>query len=132
MAAGALPHSFRLAADDLKRIIDKTRFAISTEETRYYLNGIYVHAAKDAKPRGDARRGHRRPPPGPLMSWNCPMAPREMPGVIIPAQDGGRTAQAAGRCRRRHRDFAVRHQDPVRLQWRGADLQADRRQFPAL
>src|ERR1700749_414057 len=52
MAAGALPHRFRLAADDLKRIIDKTRFAISTEETRYYLNGIYLHAAKDAKPTG--------------------------------------------------------------------------------
>src|SRR6201986_1274042 len=32
MAAGTLPHRFRLAADDLKRIIDKTRFAISTEE----------------------------------------------------------------------------------------------------
>ena len=35
MAAGALPHKFRLAAADLKRIISKTRFAISTEETRY-------------------------------------------------------------------------------------------------
>jgi len=62
MAAGALPHKFRLAADDLKRIIAKTRFAISTEETRYYLNGIYVHAAKDAKPpvmRAVATDGHR-------------------------------------------------------------------------
>jgi len=62
MAAGALPHKFRLAADDLKRIIAKTRFAISTEETRYYLNGIYVHAAKDTKPkvlRAVATDGHR-------------------------------------------------------------------------
>src|SRR5258708_21870510 len=62
MAAGALPHRFRLAADDLKRIIDKTRFAISTEETRYYLNGIYLHAAKDTKPKGMravAPHGHR-------------------------------------------------------------------------
>ena len=62
MAAGALPHKFRLAADDLKRIIDKTRFAISTEETRYYLNGIYIHAAKDTKPavmRAVATDGHR-------------------------------------------------------------------------
>src|ERR1700749_1523657 len=50
MAAGALPHRFRLAADDLKRLIDKTRFAMATEETRYYLNGIYLHAAKDSKP----------------------------------------------------------------------------------
>ncbi len=62
MAAGALPHKFRLAADDLKRIIGKTRFAISTEETRYYMNGIYLHAAKDAKPpvmRAVATDGHR-------------------------------------------------------------------------
>ena len=35
-----LGHSFQLSAGDLKRLIEKTRFAISTEETRYYLNGI--------------------------------------------------------------------------------------------
>ena len=39
-----LGHSFTLSAGDLKRLIEKTRFAISTEETRYYLNGIYLHA----------------------------------------------------------------------------------------
>jgi len=47
MSSGALPHRFRIAADDLKRLVDKTRFAISTEDTRFYLNGIYVHATKD-------------------------------------------------------------------------------------
>ena len=41
-----LPQSFTLAANELKNLIDRTRFAISTEETRYYLNGIYLHAAK--------------------------------------------------------------------------------------
>jgi len=41
-----LDHSFQLSAGDLKRLIEKTRFAISTEETRYYLNGIYLHAAE--------------------------------------------------------------------------------------
>src|SRR3984957_4792609 len=46
MTAGALPFRFRLQANELKRLIDKTRFAISTEETRFYLNGIYVHAQK--------------------------------------------------------------------------------------
>ena len=47
-AAGAsdLPQSFQLQAGEAKNLIDRTRFAISTEETRYYLNGIYVHAAK--------------------------------------------------------------------------------------
>src|SRR5262249_22555402 len=41
LAAGDLPHRFKLSSGDLKRLVDKTQFAISTEETRYYLNGIY-------------------------------------------------------------------------------------------
>jgi DNA polymerase III subunit beta len=43
MAAGDLSHRFAIAAKELQRLIEKTQFAISTEETRYYLNGIYVH-----------------------------------------------------------------------------------------
>ncbi len=46
IATGDLSHSFSLAAKDLKRLIDKTQFAISTEETRYYLNGIYLHVVE--------------------------------------------------------------------------------------
>src|SRR5882672_6337551 len=83
MAAGTLPHKFRLAADDLKRIIDKTRFAISTEETRYYLNGIYVHAAKDAKPpvmRAVATDGHRLA----RYELELPDGAKDIPGVIVP------------------------------------------------
>src|SRR5919199_14855 len=49
-AAGEMTHKFTLAAKELKRLIDKTQFAISTEETRYYLNGIYLHTA----PNGNA------------------------------------------------------------------------------
>src|SRR5262249_17885453 len=44
LAAGELTHKFTVGAADFKRLIDKTQFAISTEETRYYLNGIYLHA----------------------------------------------------------------------------------------
>src|SRR5689334_8263801 len=40
LAPGEMTHSFKLGSADLKRLIDKTQFAISTEETRYYLNGI--------------------------------------------------------------------------------------------
>ena len=83
MAAAALPHKFRLAADDLKRIIDKTRFAISTEETRFYLNGIYVHAAKDGKTkalRAVATDGHRLA----RYEMDLPDGAGDMPGVIIP------------------------------------------------
>lgn len=46
ISEGDLPFGFTVTADELKRLIDKTRFAISTEETRYYLNGIYVHVAE--------------------------------------------------------------------------------------
>ncbi len=83
MAAGALPHRFRLAADDLKRIIDKTRFAISTEETRFYLNGIYLHVAKDGKApvlRAAATDGHRLA----RYELDMPDGAADMPGVIVP------------------------------------------------
>ena len=60
LAAGDMTHSFALAAADVKRLIDRTQFAISTEETRYYLNGIYLHTAGSAKAATLARRGHRR------------------------------------------------------------------------
>ena len=64
LAAGEMTHSFTLAAADLKRLIDKTQFAISTEETRYYLNGIYLHTAGHGQDRDAARGGDRRPSPG--------------------------------------------------------------------
>ena len=47
MAEGELPYAFTLPAAELRGIIDHTRFAISTEETRYYLNGIYLHATEN-------------------------------------------------------------------------------------
>src|SRR5258707_8750895 len=62
LAAGDMTHKFKLAAADLKRLIDKTQFAISTEETRYYLNGIYLHTPGSAKTqtlRAVATDGHR-------------------------------------------------------------------------
>jgi DNA polymerase-3 subunit beta len=83
MAAGALPHKFRLGAEDLKRLIDKTRFAISTEETRFYLNGIYVHAAKDGKARtlrAVATDGHRLA----RFELDLPDGASDMPGIIVP------------------------------------------------
>src|ERR1700734_1805653 len=60
LAPGEMTHKFTLKAADLKRLIDKTQFAISTEETRYYLNGIYLHAAGPAQAlRAVATDGHR-------------------------------------------------------------------------
>ena len=62
LAVGEIGHEFTMEAGDLKRLIDKTRFAISTEETRYYLNGIYLHPAESEGVkmlRAVATDGHR-------------------------------------------------------------------------
>ena len=62
MASGELAHSFTLTAAELRTLVDRTRFAISTEETRYYLNGIYLHATKNNEVpviRAVATDGHR-------------------------------------------------------------------------
>jgi DNA polymerase-3 subunit beta len=78
-----LGHNFTLTAGELKRLIDKTRFAISTEETRYYLNGIYLHAAMNGgKPmlRAVATDGHRLA----QVEHPLPSGAKEMPGVIVP------------------------------------------------
>ena len=72
-----------LSAASLKRLIDKTRFAISTEETRYYLNGIYLHAAQSGgKPmlRAVATDGHRLA----QVELPLPSGAKDMPGVIVP------------------------------------------------
>jgi DNA polymerase-3 subunit beta len=58
IAEGELPVRFELPAATLRQIIDKTRFAISSEETRYYLNGIYLHVS-DGDLKAAATDGHR-------------------------------------------------------------------------
>jgi DNA polymerase-3 subunit beta len=83
MSGGDLPYSFVLGADDLKGLIDRTRFAISSEETRYYLNGIYLHAASsDGVPvlRAVATDGHRLA----RVEVPLPEGAPGMPGVIVP------------------------------------------------
>ena len=83
LANGDLPHRFRMSARDLRSLIDRTRFAISTEETRYYLNGIYLHRAEhDGVPvlRAVATDGHRLA----LVETPLPEGATELPGVIVP------------------------------------------------
>jgi DNA polymerase-3 subunit beta len=88
LAAGEMSHSFKLPAADLKRLIDKTQFAISTEETRYYMNGIYLHTAGTAKAatlRAVATDGHR------LAQCELPLpdGAAGMPGIIVPRKTVG-------------------------------------------
>jgi DNA polymerase-3 subunit beta len=81
MSAGEFATRFSLDRRDLARLIDKTRFAISTEETRYYLNGVYFHApAGEGLLRGVATDGHRLA----LAEMAAPEGAAGMPGVIVP------------------------------------------------
>ncbi len=83
MASGELPHNFAFAAAETKALIDRTRFAISTEETRYYLNGIYLHATtNDGVPviRAVATDGHRLA----RVEMVLPEGAAGMPGIIVP------------------------------------------------
>ncbi|GAB5457053.1 MAG: DNA polymerase III subunit beta [Henriciella sp.] len=80
--------SFDIDASDLRRLIDKTRFAISTEETRYYLNGVYLHAAetdKGKKLRTVATDGHRLA----LSEVDAPRGAEALEGVIVPRKAVG-------------------------------------------
>jgi DNA polymerase-3 subunit beta len=83
IAEGELPTQFELPATTLKQIIDKTRFAISTEETRYYLNGIFLHVADDngtAVLKAAATDGHRLA----RVTVARPDGAEAMPDVIVP------------------------------------------------
>ncbi len=79
LAAGEMTHSLNIASADLKRLIERTQFAISTEETRYYLNGIYLHAVDD-KLRAVATDGHRLA----QAEIKAPKGAKGMPGIIVP------------------------------------------------
>ncbi len=86
LAAEQLTEQFELLARDLKALIEKTRFAMSSEETRYYLNGIYLHAAPAADGsdttvlRAVATDGHRLA----QAEMPLPEGAANMPGIIIP------------------------------------------------
>src|SRR5436190_24026485 len=83
MAGGELPHNFALSAAELRSLIDRTRFAISTEETRYYLNGIFLHATKNNEVpvvRAVATDGHRLA----RVEITAPEGAAGMPGIIVP------------------------------------------------
>ena len=78
-----LSTNFVISANELSRMIDKTKFAISNEETRYYLNGIFFHKAESNSIkflRAVATDGHR------LAQYDIPLpqGAEEITGIIIP------------------------------------------------
>ena len=83
LTAGSFTHAFKIDAAALRTLIDRTQFAISTEETRYYLNGIYLHTIDVSgalKLRSVATDGHRLA----RAEIEAPSGSEGMPGIIIP------------------------------------------------
>jgi hypothetical protein len=130
MASSEYESNFAAPAPVLRRLFDKSKFAISTEETRYYLNGVYLHVAEAED--GPCLRAWRPTATGSRASTRpCPTARRHARRDRA-AQDGGRVAQAAGGRRGGDRGVGVRDQDPLRHARDHADLQGDRRHLPRL
>ena len=83
ISAEALPTNFAMKRDELKDVIDRTQFAASTEETRYYLNGLYIHPKEEGETkvlRIVATDGHRLA----CVESPLPEGAEKMQGVILP------------------------------------------------
>ncbi len=88
MATSEYEANFAAPAPTLRRLFDKSKFAISTEETRYYLNGVYMHVSDlDGKQvlRCVATDGHRLA----RIDADLPEGAGAMPGVIVPRKTVG-------------------------------------------
>ncbi|TCP39127.1 DNA polymerase III subunit beta [Rhodovulum marinum] len=88
MASSEYTSNFTAAAPVLRRLFDKSKFAISTEETRYYLNGVYMHVAEGEGGkvlRCVATDGHRLA----RIDAELPPGAETMPGVIVPRKTVG-------------------------------------------
>ncbi|MDY4885395.1 MAG: DNA polymerase III subunit beta [Alphaproteobacteria bacterium] len=83
ISGDSLPTNFAMPKEDLKDVIDRTQFAASTEETRYYLNGLYIHAKNEGETkvlRIVATDGHRLA----CVESPLPSGAEKMAGVIVP------------------------------------------------
>jgi DNA polymerase-3 subunit beta len=88
MASSEYSSNFSASAPALRRLFDKSKFAISTEETRYYLNGVYMHVADGdggKALRAVATDGHRLA----RIDTDLPDGASDMPGVIVPRKTVG-------------------------------------------
>lgn len=87
MASSEYQCSYSASAPVIRRLFDKSKFAVSTEETRYYLNGVYLHVADEDGPklRAVATDGHRLA----RIDTDLPEGAEEAPGVIVPRKTVG-------------------------------------------
>lgn len=83
LSAGELPHAWHIEAKVLADLFGHAAFAISAEETRYYLNGIFLHVEGRDDAfwlRAVATDGHRLA----RLEREAPDGSALMPGVIVP------------------------------------------------
>lgn len=89
LKSGSFGHEWTMPATSLRELIERTQFAISNEETRYYLNGIYFHTV-DVTGHGTVLRavatdGHRMA----RAEIEAPAGAKGMPGIIVPKKTVG-------------------------------------------
>jgi DNA polymerase-3 subunit beta len=89
IASGDLPHEIDVTASQLAEMIGDTRFAMSTEETRYYLNGIFLHT-KDGMLKAAATDGHR------LALSAISYEGASIPDIIVPRKTIGELGKLLG------------------------------------
>ncbi len=80
---GMMPFKFELTSAEIKSMIEKNKLFISSEETRYNLNGIYLHSSSADDQNilnAVATDGHRLS----KVSMLSPEEAIKMPGIIIP------------------------------------------------
>ena len=88
MASSEYQCSYAVSAPIVRRLFDKSKFAVSTEETRYYLNGVYLHVTEEEGQqvlRAVATDGHRLA----RIDTELPEGAAEAPGVIVPRKTVG-------------------------------------------
>ena len=88
MASSEYECSYALPAPVARRLFDKSKFAVSTEETRYYLNGVYLHVTEEnglRALRAVATDGHRLA----RIDTELPAGADGAPGVIVPRKTVG-------------------------------------------
>ena len=91
IAAGDLGPAFSLPAADALALFDWPGFAVSTEETRYYLNGIYLHVLDDRLV-AVATDGHRLA----KATIAAPDHSHHLPGIIVPRKTLSTIVKLAG------------------------------------
>ena len=82
MASSEYDFSFSIKVEELKRLFEKVKFAMSMEETRFYLNGVFFHEFDDQDTkliRTVATDGHRV-----QNRFSITDKASGMPGVIVP------------------------------------------------